>query len=82
MASINKIVPGQTLYDAQRNVRWRPSDPKWKVWPVLVEEVNIEEGFIVARWNVVNPARKMYENSIKALRVKDPNKQQTTAWTK
>lgn len=72
MADITKIKPGQTLYDVKRNSGLASFLSKFSVWPVVVEEVNIEEGYIVARWNSVNPARKMYQNSIKALRVKEP----------
>lgn len=72
MASINKIKPGQTLYDVKRNSGLDAFRSRLSVWPVLVEEVNIEGGYIVARWNVVNPPRKMYANSIKNLRVNEP----------
>ena len=72
MANINKITPGQTLYDVKRNTGIQSFNGKYSVWPVLVEEVNVEGGYIIARWNVVNPARKMYENSIKKLRVSYP----------
>jgi len=72
MASIHNIKPGQTLYDVKRNSGTAAFRSKLSVWPVLVEEVNIDGGYIVARWNVVNPPRKMYEKSIKALRVNEP----------
>lgn len=72
MASIKKIEPGQTLYDVKRNKGLDAFRNKYSVWPVLVEEVNIEEGYIIARWDVVNPAHKMRENTIKNLRVKMP----------
>jgi hypothetical protein len=70
MASINKLKPGQTIYDVRRSTGF--SIHKYDCWPVLVEEVNVEEGYIIARWNVVNPARVMYLSSIKRLRVKQP----------
>ena len=72
MASIHKIKPGQTLFDVKKNSGIAAFRSKLSVWPVLVEEVNIEGGYIVARWNVVNPPRKMYQNSIKNLRIKEP----------
>lgn len=72
MASINKIKPGQVLYDVRRNTGIHVLNGKYSVWPVLVESVNTEEGYIVARWNVVNPPDKMYSNTIKRLRVKEP----------
>lgn len=72
MASIKKIKPGQTLFDVKKNSGIAAFRSKLSVWPVLVEEVNIEGGYIVARWNVVNPPRKMYQNSIKNLRIKEP----------
>lgn len=71
MASINKIVPGQTLYDVKRNTGIASFNGKWSVWPVIVKEVNVEEGWILASWNY-NPPRKMYLNTIKALRVSEP----------
>lgn len=74
MASINKIKPGQTLYDVRRNTGIAAFRDKFSVWPVYVDAVNTEEGYIIARWNVVNPARKMYNKSIKGLRVKPPKK--------
>lgn len=72
MASINKIVPGQTLYDVKRNSGIRAFRSKYSVWPVLVESVDIDGGFIIARWNVVNSPKKMSLKSIKNLRVKPP----------
>lgn len=72
MASINKIKPGQTLYDVKRNAGIQVWNGKYSVWPVLVVSVHVEEGYIIARWNVVNPARKMGLNSIKNLRVNPP----------
>ncbi len=71
MASINKIQPGQTLYDVKRNTGLRAFASKLSVWPVEVVSVHLEENYIVAKWNG-NPARKMYHNSIKALKVKEP----------
>ena len=72
MASIKNIKPGQTLYDVKRNTGFAAFQSKYSVWPVLVEEVNVEKGYIVARWNVVNLPKKMYLNTIKTLRVNYP----------
>ena len=72
MASINKIKPGQTLYDVKRNTGLAAFRSKWSVWPVLVVEVNIEEEWIIARWNAVNQPRRMYMSAIKKLRVNQP----------
>lgn len=72
MATISKIKPGQILYDVKRNTGRAAFRGKYSVWEVLVEEVNVGEGYIVARWNVLNPARKMGLNSIKKLRVSPP----------
>ena len=72
MASINKIKPGQTLYSVKRATGHAAFTQKWDVWPVDVDEVNVEEGYIIARWNRYNKARKMYMNTIKALRVSPP----------
>ena len=72
MASISKIKPGQTLYDVKRTTGLAAFRRKWEVWPVAVDEVNIEGGYIVARWNIYNPPRKMYYDSIKKLRVSPP----------
>jgi hypothetical protein len=72
MAIISKIKPGQTLYDVRRNTGFNAFRERYLVYPVLVEEVNVEEGYIVARWNVLNPPRKMYHSTIKNLRYKQP----------
>lgn len=72
MASIKKIQPGQTLYDVKRNTGLAAFRSKWSVWPVLVVEVNLEEEWIIARWNTVNPPRKMYMRTISKLRVNRP----------
>lgn len=72
MASIHKIKPGQILYDVKGNSGLYAFRSEISVWPVLVEEVNIDQGYIIARWNVVNPPRKMFLNTIKTLRVKEP----------
>ena len=73
MATITKIKPGQTLYDVKANSGIQRWNGKYSVWPVIVEEVNIEGGYIIARWNVVNPARKMWIGEIKKLRVNPPD---------
>ena len=70
MASIHKLKPGQTIYDVRRSTGF--SRHKYDCWPVLVEEVNVEEGYIIARWNVVNPPSKMFLSSIKRYRIKEP----------
>ena len=74
MATITKIKPGQTLYDVARNTGLDAYRNKWKVWPVAVDEVNVEDGYIIARWNIVNPPRKMRIDTIKRLRVSDPSR--------
>lgn len=72
MASIHKIKPGQTLYDVKRNIGTAVFQGKFSVYPVLVESVNVEQGYIIARWNVLNPPKKMGMSTIKQLRVKEP----------
>jgi len=72
MATLSKIKPGQVLYDVKINSGLAAFRDKYSVWGVLVEEVNIEEGYIVARWNIVNAPQKMFEHRIKKLRVKEP----------
>lgn len=72
MADIKKIKPGQTLYDVKRNTGLAAFRSKYSVWPVLVEAVDIEGGFIIARWNVLNPPQKMWPPTIKKLRYKEP----------
>ena len=72
MAVISKIKPGQILYDVKRTSGFNAFRRKWDVWPVLVDDVNLEEGYIIARWNVVNPPEKMHKFTFKRFRYKDP----------
>ncbi len=72
MANIKKIKPGQVLYDVRRNSGLAAFREKYSTWPVIVDDVNIEDGYITARWNIVNPPKKMYSRSINRLRVNPP----------
>lgn len=72
MANIKKIKPGQVLFDVKRNSGLAAFREKYSVWPVIVDDVNIEGGYIIARWNIVNPPKKMYLRSINRLKVNRP----------
>lgn len=73
MASIKNIKPGQTLYDVKINTGLASFRSKYSVWTVLVKEVHLDKGYIVASWNG-NENRNMYERTIKTLKVKEPKK--------
>lgn len=71
MAKIEKLVPGQILWDVKRNSGFKAMYNKYSSWPVQVVEVNVEGGYIIARWNWNEPKR-MGLKSIKSLRIKEP----------
>lgn len=71
MAKLDRIKPGQTLYDVKRNSGIEAFRGKYSVWQVQVLEVNLEDRFIIASWNT-NPPRKMSEQSVSKLRTKHP----------
>lgn len=74
MAKIDRITPGQVLFDVKRNIGIYAWSCKYSVYPVYVTEVNIEEGYIIASWNH-NPPKKMFVRQINKLRVKEPKEQ-------
>jgi hypothetical protein len=71
MADITKIKPGQVLYDKHKHKMGNTKMTTWGVWPVSVKEVDPDGKFIVASWNG-NPPRRMYESTVKKLKVKEP----------
>ena len=71
MATISKIKVGQTLYDKHKYRMGHTTIMTWGLWEVYVKEVDPEGRFIVASWNGNTP-RKMYENEVKKLKVKEP----------
>ena len=73
MASIKNIKAGQTLYDVKKNTGIDRFRSKYSVWPVIVKEVNLDKGYIVATWNGNAPSI-MREPAIKSLRIKEPKK--------
>jgi len=71
MASINKLTPGQILYDVKRNTGIQAYNGKYSVWPVKVISVHPEDEYIIASWNHNTP-NKMYLHEISKLRLKEP----------
>ena len=71
MATISKIKPDQVLYDKHKYTMGHTTIKTWGLWRVYVKEVDPEGRFIIASWNG-NAPRKMYENEVKKLRVKEP----------
>jgi hypothetical protein len=69
MASINKIKPGQILYDYHKYKMGNSTMRTEGCWPVEVLEVDLENRKACCSWNG-NPPRWYYEEGIKRLRVK------------
>ena len=74
MATINRLKPGQVLYEVSRERAGNTLRSRTAIRQVVIDEVNVEEGWVIARWNVINPPRKYYADTVKKWRVNDPRK--------
>ena len=62
MIDIKKLTPGQKLWDIKRNTGIDAFRSKWSHWPVVIQEVNIEEGWVIASWNGNRPEKRRARN--------------------
>jgi hypothetical protein len=69
MATMSKLKPGDVLYDVHRTKMGNTTASTMGCWIVRVIEVH--GTYIIASWNG-NPPRRMFEHSIKKLRVNKP----------
>jgi hypothetical protein len=71
MASINRLKPGQFVYEKRRVRAGNTMMSRDAVYRVLVKEVDLEKRRVFASWNS-NPARWYDEHVWKGWRVKEP----------
>ena len=57
MAQLSKIRVGQTLYTVSRGRLGNTTLRTVRVHPVTVEEVNLVDGYVIARWNHNRPEK-------------------------
>lgn len=69
MADIKKLKPGQVLWSVESGRMGNTMCLTKSLFTVVVKEVHIDKGYIVASWNG-NPARPMYR--VKNLRTTEP----------
>ena len=69
MASINRLKPGQVVYDIQRQKMGNTTVSRGVLYEVKILEVH--EDFVLASWNSNKP-QKYFLRSIQAWRVKKP----------
>jgi hypothetical protein len=79
MATISKLKVGQELWDKHRVRAGNTTMMRWGVWRVVVKEIDPEHRWIIASWNGNTP-RKMYENEVLKLRVKEPQIEHSRFW--
>lgn len=71
MATITRLKSGQIVWDVRRTTMGNTTIKTTSVFPILIEEVNVVEGWVRASWNS-NPSRKYYSKSIKKWKVNKP----------
>ena len=57
MIDIKKLSAGMRVYDCKRDYSFFGKG-EWSHWPVDIVEVNIEEGWVIARWNHNAPQKE------------------------
>lgn len=57
--SINKLKPGDVVFDVHKERMGNTAMSREGCWRVIIKEVDVENGCVVASWNG-NPARKIY----------------------
>lgn len=60
--AIAALKPGDRVFDAHRERMGNTMLKRMGVWPVLIKEVCIDSGYVVASWNG-NPDRRYYARS-------------------
>ena len=78
MASINRLTPGQIVWDVKRMKQGNFKFAKNVSYPVKILEVNKDENYVVAKW-YCEPPRKYYEVTFKKWKVKNPERSSTEA---
>jgi len=71
MATISKLVVGQTLYSVESTRMGNTTMSRKALYHVVVKEIDPAGNWILASWNG-NPPRKFYEASVRKLKVKKP----------
>jgi hypothetical protein len=68
---IDKLQPGQIVYDVGRVKMGNTTISTVAVWNVRIVSVDVDAGTVVASWNS-NPERKYYGREIRRWRAKRP----------
>ena len=76
MASINRLKPGQVVYEIRRQRMGNTTVSCGNLYKVKIIEVNKEKGYVIASWNS-NIPEKFTERDIKHWRVSEPKPKKT-----
>lgn len=72
MASINRLKPGQTVWEIKKQKVGRIKDAYYnECFEVVIREINLDYGYVLASWNGNEP-KKFYEDTIRKWRVNEP----------
>lgn len=76
MASINRLKPGQIVYEVRRSKCGNTTVSRGNLYELKIIKVNLDENYVIASWNG-NPAQTYRERSIKKWKVKKPKPKTT-----
>lgn len=71
MATLEKLVPGQRLWERRRQRMGNTTMRGTCIFDFVVKEVNADEDWVLASWNG-NPPQKYHRDSVKKWLVNDP----------
>lgn len=74
MAKISKLKVGQVLWDTRRERMGSTTLTRVCVYEVWVKDIDPEGRYIIASWNGNSP-KKMWEQEVSKLKVKEPKRE-------
>jgi hypothetical protein len=71
MANINRLKVGQEVWSVEKAKMGHTSISYNALYSVIITEINIDDGWVMARWNTNRP-QKFFNREIKKWRVNKP----------